>query len=37
MKRHDRAELIARFRKQVERGEPLVGGGAGTGLSGKCE
>jgi predicted TIM-barrel enzyme len=37
MKRHDRAELIARFRKQVERGEPLVGGGAGTGLSAKCE
>lgn len=37
MNRHSRADLIARFRKQVERGEPLIGGGAGTGLSAKCE
>lgn len=32
-----RAELLARFREMVERGEPIVGGGAGTGLSAKCE
>lgn len=32
-----RAELIAKFKEQVERGEPLIGGGAGTGLSAKCE
>jgi len=37
MNRHSRADLIARFHKQVERGEPLIGGGAGTGLSAKCE
>ncbi|MQA84868.1 MAG: phosphoenolpyruvate hydrolase family protein [Streptosporangiales bacterium] len=32
-----RAELLDRFRGMVERGEPIVGGGAGTGLSAKCE
>ncbi|MEV6226644.1 phosphoenolpyruvate hydrolase family protein [Saccharopolyspora shandongensis] len=37
MSRFDRAELMRRFRAKVERGEPIVGGGAGTGLSAKCE
>ncbi len=32
-----RAELMGRFREKVGRGEPIVGGGAGTGLSAKCE
>jgi len=32
-----REELLGRFRGMVERGEPIVGGGAGTGLSAKCE
>ncbi len=32
-----RAELMERFRAKVARGEPIVGGGAGTGLSAKCE
>jgi predicted TIM-barrel enzyme len=32
-----RADLLARFRGMVERREPIVGGGAGTGLSAKCE
>ena len=32
-----RAELIARFQDMVARGEPIIGGGAGTGLSAKCE
>ncbi len=32
-----RAEILARFRAMMARGEPIVGGGAGTGLSAKCE
>ena len=32
----DRAEILGRFRDQVARGEPIVGAGAGTGLSAKC-
>jgi predicted TIM-barrel enzyme len=32
-----RADTVARLRDKVEAGEPVVGGGAGTGLSGKCE
>lgn len=32
-----RAETMARFRSMVERREPIVGGGAGTGLSAKWE
>jgi len=35
--RISREELLARFRAMVDRGEPIVGGGAGTGLSAKCE
>lgn len=37
MARFDRAELVRGFRDKIARGEPLVGGGAGTGLSAKCE
>lgn len=33
----DRQSILARFRGMVARGEPIVGGGAGTGLSAKCE
>ncbi|MCP3916490.1 MAG: phosphoenolpyruvate hydrolase family protein [bacterium] len=29
--------MLARFRKQIERGEPIIGGGAGTGISAKSE
>lgn len=32
-----RAGLVARFREMAGRGEPIIGGGAGTGLSAKCE
>ena len=32
-----RAEILARLRAKAARGEPIVGGGAGTGLSAKCE
>src|ERR1039457_3823430 len=37
MPRFERAELLKKFRAMVARGEPIVGGGAGTGLSAKCE
>lgn len=33
----DRSELLKKFRGMAERGEPIIGGGAGTGLSAKCE
>jgi predicted TIM-barrel enzyme len=32
-----REALVARFQEMAARGEPIVGGGAGTGLSAKCE
>ncbi len=35
--RFARAELMARFSEMARRGEPIIGGGAGTGLSAKCE
>src|SRR4030088_2882888 len=37
MPRFERAALLKKFRAMVARGEPIVGGGAGTGLSAKCE
>jgi predicted TIM-barrel enzyme len=37
MPRFERAEIMKTFRAMVARGEPIVGGGAGTGLSAKCE
>jgi len=33
----DRTAILDRFRAMIARGEPIVGGGAGTGLSAKCE
>ncbi len=33
----DRATLLERFQATAARGEPIIGGGAGTGLSAKCE
>jgi len=35
--RFERSALMEKFRQMVARGEPIVGGGAGTGLSAKCE
>jgi predicted TIM-barrel enzyme len=32
-----RDTILARFRDMIAKGEPIVGGGAGTGLSAKCE
>ena len=37
MARIERAALLERLRGKAARGEPIVGGGAGTGLSAKCE
>lgn len=33
----DRQSILDKFRAMIARGEPIVGGGAGTGLSAKCE
>jgi predicted TIM-barrel enzyme len=32
-----RKDLLKRFRRMIAKGEPIIGGGAGTGLSAKCE
>ncbi len=37
MPRIARAALLDRFRDMIARNEPIIGGGAGTGLSAKCE
>jgi predicted TIM-barrel enzyme len=37
MSRFKRQDLVAHFREMIRRGEPIIGGGAGTGLSAKCE
>jgi predicted TIM-barrel enzyme len=37
MPRIARATLLQRFRDMIARNEPIIGGGAGTGLSAKCE
>jgi predicted TIM-barrel enzyme len=37
MPRIARTELLARFRAKIAAGQPIIGGGAGTGLSAKCE
>jgi predicted TIM-barrel enzyme len=37
MPRIARTEILKRLRTKMARGEPIVGGGAGTGLSAKCE
>lgn len=35
--KHNRESLLNNFRSMIARGEPIIGGGAGTGLSAKCE
>src|SRR3990170_485798 len=37
MPRFERAALVEKFKAMVARGEPIIGGGAGTGLSAKCQ
>jgi len=36
-RRETREDILARLRAMMARGEPIIGGGAGTGLSAKCE
>jgi predicted TIM-barrel enzyme len=37
MPRLSRSDLLAKFHAMAKRGEPIVGAGAGTGISAKCE
>ena len=37
MPRIARSQLLDRFRAKIAAGQPIIGGGAGTGLSAKCE
>jgi len=37
MPRFAREELLGKYRQMVRRRQPIIGGGAGTGLSAKCE
>jgi predicted TIM-barrel enzyme len=37
MPRFPREELLTKYREMVRRRQPIIGGGAGTGLSAKCE
>ena len=37
MARIERQALLKRFHAMIRKGQPIVGGGAGTGLSAKCE
>src|SRR5499425_1710768 len=37
MPRFTRQQILERLRAKIAQGQPIVGGGAGTGLSAKCE
>jgi predicted TIM-barrel enzyme len=37
MPRFERKALVEKFQAMVRRRQPIIGGGAGTGLSAKCE
>jgi predicted TIM-barrel enzyme len=37
MKKWTRTEVLKNLRAKIERGEPIIGGGAGTGISAQCE
>ena len=37
MAKFERAALVDKFKAMVAHGEPIIGGGAGTGLSAKCQ
>ncbi|MCS4505851.1 hypothetical protein KBTX_03540 [wastewater metagenome] len=37
MARVERKVLVERFQEMARRGQPIIGGGAGTGISAKCE
>lgn len=37
MPRFERKQIVEKFHDMIRRGEPIIGGGAGTGISAKCE
>ncbi len=37
MNKQTRQEILDGFKEQIKKGIPIIGGGAGTGLSAKCE
>lgn len=37
MPRFERKKIVEKFHDMIKRGEPIIGGGAGTGISAKCE
>lgn len=37
MPRISRSEILGRLRAKIDAGQPIIGGGAGTGLSARCE
>ena len=37
MPRFERKAILEKFHDMIRRGEPIIGGGAGTGISAKCE
>jgi predicted TIM-barrel enzyme len=37
MPRFERKAIVERFHEMILRGQPIIGGGAGTGISAKCE
>jgi len=37
MARFTRQQILDRLKAKIRKGQPIVGGGAGTGLSAKCE
>lgn len=37
MKRYSRKEILTKFRRMIAEEIPIIGGGAGTGISAKCE
>jgi predicted TIM-barrel enzyme len=37
MPRVERKRIVEKFHDMIRRGEPIIGGGAGTGISAKCE
>src|SRR5690606_28524095 len=37
MRKWTRTEILKNLREKIEKGEPIIGGGAGTGISAQCE
>jgi len=37
MRKWTRTEILKNLRQKIEKGEPIIGGGAGTGISAQCE